>query len=157
MKAITVWQPWAQLLVDGHKHIETRPWATSYRGVILIHAGKKPFKETVNTMPRTAQELLRKWYEPDGDNRLRVDAHGYLDRHFPEGAIIGKARLTDCFLVELSSREYVRTMEPAELLLGDFSTGRWGWVLEDPVVFPEPIPAAGKQRLWEYDKILRED
>lgn len=41
MKAITVLQPWATLLVTGKKHIETRSWKTNYRGEILIHAGKK--------------------------------------------------------------------------------------------------------------------
>ena len=40
MKAITVHQPWASLLTLGYKGYETRSWATSYRGPILIHAGR---------------------------------------------------------------------------------------------------------------------
>ena len=40
MKAITVRQPWAQLIVTGRKTIETRPRPTSYRGRVAIHAGK---------------------------------------------------------------------------------------------------------------------
>lgn len=40
MKAISVRQPWAWLLVNGHKDIENRTWQNSYRGQLLIHAGK---------------------------------------------------------------------------------------------------------------------
>ena len=36
MKALTIWQPWAQLLATGTKSIETRSWGTRYRGPILF-------------------------------------------------------------------------------------------------------------------------
>lgn len=38
-----------------------------------------------------------------------------------------------------------------ELAFGDYSPGRYGWLLSDPVLFDEPIPAKGKLGLWEYD------
>jgi hypothetical protein len=41
MKAITILQPWASLIACGAKQIETRRWATSYRGPIAIHTGKQ--------------------------------------------------------------------------------------------------------------------
>ena len=40
MKAITIKQPYASLIVEGIKDIENRTWKTNYRGRILIHAGK---------------------------------------------------------------------------------------------------------------------
>ena len=40
MKVLTLTQPWATLVAIGAKHIETRSWATSYRGPLAIHAGK---------------------------------------------------------------------------------------------------------------------
>jgi len=40
MKALSVRQPWAWLLVNGHKDIENRSWQNSFRGPLLIHAGK---------------------------------------------------------------------------------------------------------------------
>ena len=40
MKAITVCQPYAWLIVHGCKTIENRSWSTSYRGPLVIHAGK---------------------------------------------------------------------------------------------------------------------
>lgn len=32
MKAQTLWQPWASLVAEGLKRVETRCWATKYRG-----------------------------------------------------------------------------------------------------------------------------
>lgn len=41
MKALSVQQPWAWLIVNGYKPIENREWSTNVRGRIAIHAGKK--------------------------------------------------------------------------------------------------------------------
>lgn len=38
MKAISIRQPWAWLIVNGFKDIENRSWRTKYRGPVLIHA-----------------------------------------------------------------------------------------------------------------------
>lgn len=40
MKAITLWQPWASLIADGRKTIETRPRPWNHHGWVAIHAGK---------------------------------------------------------------------------------------------------------------------
>jgi hypothetical protein len=42
MKALSVKQPWANLLASGQKTIETRLWPTDYRGPILIVSSKTP-------------------------------------------------------------------------------------------------------------------
>ncbi|TRU31740.1 MAG: ASCH domain-containing protein [Microcystis aeruginosa Ma_QC_B_20070730_S2] len=42
MKAISLWQPWASLVANGLKLYETRGWPTKYRGVLAIHAAKRP-------------------------------------------------------------------------------------------------------------------
>ena len=41
MKALSIRQPWAWLIIHGGKDIENRTWKTKYRGPVLIHAGKK--------------------------------------------------------------------------------------------------------------------
>jgi hypothetical protein len=41
MKALSIRQPWAWLIVHGHKNIENRTWNTSYRGAFYVHASKK--------------------------------------------------------------------------------------------------------------------
>jgi hypothetical protein len=41
MRAITVRQPWAHLIVTGAKLVEHRSWRTHHRGALLIHAGQE--------------------------------------------------------------------------------------------------------------------
>lgn len=45
MKALSIRQPWAWLIVNGHKDIENRSWRTKYRGQVLIHAGQTMYRE----------------------------------------------------------------------------------------------------------------
>ena len=46
MRALTLWQPWAWLVANGHKLVENRPWAPSPTALppghrFAIHAGKR--------------------------------------------------------------------------------------------------------------------
>ena len=40
MKALSIRQPWAWLIVHGYKDVENQSWSTDYRGPVLVHAGK---------------------------------------------------------------------------------------------------------------------
>lgn len=63
MKALTVWQPWGQLIVWGKKHIETRDWKTDYRG---------PFPEPI---PTKGQQRLWNYEE-------ELDHAGILQQYY---------------------------------------------------------------------------
>ena len=141
MKAITLWQPWATLLAVGCKHMETRSWSTKYRGEILIHASKKPYTQIAPIIPPDDRKLIREV--------LRLD---YIDwkKRIPTGVIIGKANIVDCFQIDEAHRRKLQRENPAELAFGDYSIGRYAWVMADPVLFDNPIPTNGKQRLWNY-------
>jgi hypothetical protein len=41
MKAISIPQPWAWLVVRGYKEMEKRSWKPEHRGPLLIHAGSR--------------------------------------------------------------------------------------------------------------------
>ena len=41
-KAISLKQPWANLVAEGKKTIETRKWKTNYRGQLVICSSQKP-------------------------------------------------------------------------------------------------------------------
>ena len=41
MRALSIRQPWAWLVVNGYKNIENRTWSTSFRGRIFVHAGQR--------------------------------------------------------------------------------------------------------------------
>jgi hypothetical protein len=55
--ALSLKQPWATLLVHGHKNIEIRRWPTARRGPILIHAARVS-DERPEAWARVPEELL---------------------------------------------------------------------------------------------------
>jgi hypothetical protein len=87
MKAITIRQPWAQLIAIGAKRYETRSYAADYRGKIAVHAGTKAGTKPV--FPWLPQEIAE-------EIRLKmIKALGSL-RKLPLGAIIATAELVEC-------------------------------------------------------------
>ena len=68
--------------------------------------------------------------------------------NLPRGAVIGTVEIVDCVPVE----ELVDSLDNRERLLGDYSPGRFAWVLQNPVVFKTPIPAHGKQGWWNWEE-----
>lgn len=84
MRALSIQQPWAWLIVNGHKDIENRNWRCHFRGPVLIHAGKR--------IDRDAMEDLRDGYHPVSGDRLDLD----LPEIFETGGIVGEAVIADC-------------------------------------------------------------
>lgn len=41
MKVISLLEPWASLIKENVKYIETRSWKTNYRGELYIHSSKR--------------------------------------------------------------------------------------------------------------------
>lgn len=80
MKAISVRQPYAWLIVSGYKTVENRTWRTSYRGRLLIHAGRFDFDDTVF-------ESFRRDMAQTGIN---------IPENLKTGGIIGSVNLIDC-------------------------------------------------------------
>ena len=50
MKVLTIREPWASLIGEQIKIIETRSWPTNYRGELYIHAGVAPIPKTDERM-----------------------------------------------------------------------------------------------------------
>lgn len=156
VKTLTLTQPYASLIVWGEKWLETRSWSTTYRSPLAIHAAK--------AIPGDLMERMK-------DECL--DARGWFwaafQRNFiayptalPRGAVIGTVQLVDCVPVErvhvvgddgivlstTRSGDYLSNLQ--DEAFGDFSPGRFAWVLEQPVRFAEPIPARGALGLWDW-------
>lgn len=91
MKALSIRQPWAWLIVNGHKDVENRTWSTRFRGEFLIHASKG----------MTASEYEDVCRFLAADERLRhLNAVLPLPKDLERGGIVGSARLveTDLYL-----------------------------------------------------------
>ncbi len=80
MKALSIRQPWAWLIVHGYKDVENRTWATRCRVPLLVHAGL-----TLDPGYDRAAELARE---------LGIALPAASD--LPRGAIVGRVRIVDC-------------------------------------------------------------
>lgn len=54
LKALTIKQPWASLIVEGVKDVENRSWRTNYRGRLIIHAAATPVRGMQSEGPTSA-------------------------------------------------------------------------------------------------------
>lgn len=135
MKALTLTQPWATLVAAHVKWIETRSWSTRYRGPLAIHSSKRMTAED----QQFAMTLAL-----DGTIPVPPDM-GWDGIRYPLGCIVATVTLHDVLPID----EFLIVSEVQERY-GDFTPGRFAWVLADIKRLPEPIPAVGHQRLWEW-------
>ena len=121
MKALTLWQPWASLIVLRHKRFETRSWKLD--GLIgeriAIHAAKRQSEDLDSEL---INEIAKLSLNP---------------AHLSLGAVVGTGVITAFYRTEVIAPN----LPLPELVLGDFSPGRWAWRIEDVEALPEPVPA----------------
>ncbi|OGP87161.1 MAG: hypothetical protein A2031_08115 [Deltaproteobacteria bacterium RBG_19FT_COMBO_43_11] len=118
MKAISVQQPWAWALFHG-KDVENRPWATKYRGDLLIHASMK-FDHSGFTWIMNHQSLCDGIVSP-------------YESHYARGCIVGKVKMVGCV-----------THHESAWFVGDYAH-----VYIDPTEFKSPMPYKGSLKFFE--------
>lgn len=150
MKALTVHQPWASAIARGAKRVETRSFWTKYRGPLAIHAAASPL--SLLNAERHKSDL---WFGVLG---MQLATQ-------PLGAVVAVCELTGCERVEDIDplwldvqRSVVRGCKArhwTERELGDFTPGRFGWLLADVRLLAMPVPVKGRQGLWDVaDELL---
>lgn len=115
MKALSVRQPWAWLILHAGKDIENRSWHTNFRGRVLVHASKG---------------MTRDEYEDASDPLwaskgpvIELPSFEALER----GGIVGMVDIVDC--VRQSDSPWYQ--------------GEWGFVLRNPAPIPfRPLKGA---------------
>lgn len=148
MRCLSLSQPWASLVAIGAKRIETRSWRTTSAGPLAIHAAKAVPREAADraTSSSLCWETLR--------------AAGLSPATLPRGAVIAVCRLIACISTEEvrdaahAGRRCNVAVGAHEQEFGDYSPGRWAWVLTDIAALPEPIPAKGALGLWTWQPPL---
>lgn len=125
MKVLSIKEPWATLIINGHKEYEFRSWKTNYRGKILIHASKSMEKENVIRF-----QDLKLNYNP--------------------GFIIGEAEIEDCIPV---TKEFENNLINKNELVYGVTRNRDGyaWKLKNIKILEKPIKAKGRLGLWDLD------
>lgn len=162
MKAISIKQPWASLIVHGIKDIENRTWPCFKKYIgqrVLIHASAKN-----DGFARFSKE------QQEAKSHL-TDAVIYESK----SAIIGSVQIVDCvinhpsvwaeksmeckcpccgkeikrhfnedyFFCEHCDRKCIKGLH--------YDAPTYNWVLANPILFSEPIPAKGKLSFWESE------
>lgn len=168
MKTISLTQPFATLVSLGVKKIETRSWATSYRGPLAIHAAKgygkggmrdhkalcgtEPFCSVLNAACKAHYDAL--------DTSIGVLRAMAEHPFMPMGAIVATCELVDCVstdrvravkILHVQDRGIEWLWTPNEKAFGDYADGRYAWLLANIQALPEPIKARGALGLWEWD------
>lgn len=170
MKILTLTQPWATLVAIGAKHIETRSWGTAYRGPLAIHAGAGlgPVGGPIGLWRQCAERSFFQALEPHfrvthlnmGGSLGLTDCIDVTD--LPLGAIVAVAFLAGCEhtgRVDADGRglatwrrgdSYVTSawrITDQERAFGDYSSGRYAWLLADVRPLRVPLPYRGAQGL----------
>lgn len=175
MKAISLWQPWASLIACGAKPYETRSWAPPRDLIgqpIAIHAAKKIDKGAAEF----AEELMYGQHRDGGfdladrlarsfkgtpDETMGIFGHAVM----PIGCVVCVAILDAAFQVgepadgtvrsaarvvgRLVSRNMPECFTVRYDDFGDYSPGRWAWLLRDVKPLTPCPPAKGAQGFFE--------
>lgn len=165
MKALSLTAPYGTLIsiAERHpalgKHIETRSWATKYRGQLAIHQAKG-----LGPIGGRAGLYDLAFSDPDGYfysalcqvNVRRIE-------NLPLGAIVAVCDLIDCrkipvhmpvawgYLSPDQGHEWQLTDQ--ERAFGDYTAGRFAWLLANIRALPEPVLCKGALSLWQPDTL----
>jgi hypothetical protein len=157
-KVLTLYQPWASLLVHGIKKIETRPKPTTWtaeKGSYLIHAAKQWTKDQFElclTEPFFSELCRLGYYQ-------RIN--GKQSFTFPTSHIIGSIEVVGCLKIlplwmgqlgvpglSIAKNE----IGYPEEYFGDYTSGRYAWLTQKPRVLKAPIPYIGGQGYYQNFK-----
>lgn len=158
IKAFTVWQPWASLIMIGAKPLEFRSWSFVERraGVSVgdrvgIHAGARPIKpgEVLDLLNRLDDPLCSTGLIPDKARPLllrlqdAIKCRGILETSALLGSVVmGAPRLS------------IDAMPPWRGLIEEIGDSdriehcKWAWPMNDVRPAKHPIPMNGLQGFW---------
>jgi hypothetical protein len=83
--SLSIRQPWAWLIVNGHKDVENRTWPTRFRGRVLIHAGATMTRDDYTACVLFIADMRTTW---------RLPAYDILKAQC--GGVVGEAEIVDC-------------------------------------------------------------
>lgn len=130
LPALSLTQPWASLMADGRKHVETRSWRAPKWLIgtrLAIHAAKSIDKDA-------------------------CEDFGYDPLKIPRGAVVCHLLLDACLLTPCSPEAiklaWGHLFSLDEVKYGDFEAGRYAWLTSDLRKVEPPMPATGHLSIW---------
>ena len=105
MKALSIRQPWAELIVHGllrkrtqdrvHKDIENRTWRSAHRGPLLIHAAQQ-WAPGVTECLRRDDPVFCCYLREERGEWMFVSLSSNDLQFMPRGGIVGRVDMLDC-------------------------------------------------------------
>ena len=127
MRALSIRQPWAELILLRRKRYELRNWSTRWRGRFLIHASGRG--------------------EP-----YAMAAVGLPPEELAMASIVGSVELVSCTPFTRAMADEMRLLGA---YFDNWQSGLIAWELREPIRLPTPIPWRGALGLFEIpDDIL---
>ena len=148
MKALTIHQPWASLIVHGLKPFEWRGWACPKWMVgqtVVIHAGAIGARKGIHHLLARDDHIAASC-GPGVDVaaiRVALERAASNPTLMPLRAGLGTATLGEPMLAD-------QVYHRQGLKIGGEGPWNWGWPLSDVVRWDEPVPASGAQGFWEW-------
>ena len=130
-KVLSLIEPYATLIKNGVKTIETRSWKTNYRGKLYIHA---------------SATKIPKEYEKNKELMSLVDIN-----NLNYGNIICSCELVDCIKMTDEFINDIKNNRKNEYITGIYDNGRYAWILENIEQLDVPIKAKGKLNIWDFN------
>jgi hypothetical protein len=119
--ALSVRQPWAELILRVKKTIEVRTWDPPYRGKIYLHTGRLP------------------------------DGYRILDFGMQDVFRGGYVGIMELAAIVPFNEDRWEQWRPQHLSNGPFRPDLFAWMIRNPRRFVNPIPAPGKPDLYYPD------
>ena len=128
IKALSIKQPWAGLIMAGIKTVENRSWSTMYSGRMAIVSSAKPDKHALEDMRRKLGKL---------PNICSVN-----------GAILGTVELSGMLWTAddgVAESDHPRVTKK---MLAWWNRESVGWIVERPKRLPSSVPYKGRLGLY---------
>lgn len=124
IRVITLKQPWASLVANGLKIYEFRNMNYSYRGKILIHAGKG--------------------FDKDAMERVKD-----YNLDYPIAKILAEVEIVDCIKIDNNFYEMINKLNSP--VYGNKKRTGYAWKLENINKINIDKTINGKQGIWYID------
>ena len=141
MKALTVRQPWASLIVAGVKDVENRTWP------IPSTAPAVPFRLAIHSAKRVDHhDNIPAWTHLGAVmERGPIGVNVEVDR--TAGCVIGLVTVTGCHRADGWPKPASIACCPSPW--AEHDDGVWHWTLADSTPLPMPFHAKGRLGMWE--------
>ena len=138
MKALTIHEPFATLIMQGIKRVENRSWFTGSTGDLIIHAG-------------ASDEFIKPWIWKS----LEL---GPLPEQLNPRMVLGIVKVVDCVKIVGEQGQRMPVEEKHKWVESHpYAFGPYCWILEDVRVLEKPFRWKGQQKLWDATELMESD